>query len=49
MSCIAALIRRAMAPAARDGKNLLFVGRLAAVKGVPVLLDAMRALSPTPA
>ena len=29
------------APGERDGTRLLFVGRLAAVKGVPVLLDAL--------
>lgn len=29
---------------ARDGQNLLFVGRLAGVKGVPMLLDALRSL-----
>lgn len=32
---------------ARGGARLLFVGRLAAVKGVPVLLDAMSALKQT--
>ena len=36
--------RYAPAPRAR-GKNLLFVGRLAGVKGVPVLLDALASLS----
>ncbi|WP_420398275.1 glycosyltransferase family 4 protein [Nioella sp.] len=29
------------APGARDGTRLMFVGRLAAVKGVPVLLEAL--------
>ncbi len=32
------------APAPHDGQELLFVGRLAAVKGVPVLLEALRGL-----
>lgn len=32
------------APAPHDGQHLLFVGRLAAVKGVPVLFDALRRL-----
>lgn len=31
---------------AHDGQRLLFVGRLAAVKGVPLLLEAMAALAP---
>ncbi|MEC3861305.1 glycosyltransferase [Mesobacterium sp. TK19101] len=31
-------------PPAHDGKELLFVGRLAGVKGVPVLLDALTRL-----
>lgn len=31
----------------RAGHNLLFVGRLAAVKGLPVLFDALEALQPT--
>lgn len=31
-------------PPAHDGKDLLFVGRLAGVKGVPVLLDALTRL-----
>ncbi|MBP0484322.1 glycosyltransferase family 4 protein [Sagittula salina] len=31
-------------PATHEGHALLFVGRLAAVKGVPLLLDALRAL-----
>ena len=35
------------APATRSGKTLLFVGRLAGVKGVPLLLEAMAALAPT--
>ncbi len=33
-------------PAPHDGQELLFVGRLAAVKGVPVLLEAVAALKP---
>lgn len=32
------------APPAEAGKRLLFVGRLAGVKGVPILLDAVKAL-----
>jgi glycosyltransferase involved in cell wall biosynthesis len=32
------------APGPRDGRTLLFVGRLSAAKGVPVLLDAMAEL-----
>ena len=31
-------------PPAHDGQHLLFVGRLAGVKGVPILLDAVAAL-----
>ncbi|MCR8549096.1 glycosyltransferase family 4 protein [Salipiger sp. P9] len=31
-------------PAPHDGQHLLFVGRLAGVKGVPILLDAVAAL-----
>ncbi|MFP4451254.1 MAG: glycosyltransferase, partial [Rhodosalinus sp.] len=33
------------AAGARDGRSLLFVGRLSAAKGVPVLLDAMAELA----
>lgn len=33
-------------PAPHEGQALLFVGRLAAVKGVPVLLEAVAALKP---
>ncbi|ETA49693.1 glycosyltransferase [Ponticoccus alexandrii] len=33
-------------PAPHEGQELLFVGRLAAVKGVPVLLEAVAALQP---
>ncbi|WP_425071656.1 glycosyltransferase [Sagittula sp. S175] len=33
-------------PAPHDGQNMLFVGRLAGVKGVPVLLRALAALKP---
>ncbi|MDU8910817.1 glycosyltransferase [Aestuariicoccus sp. MJ-SS9] len=36
------------APAAHDGKNLLFVGRLAAVKGVRVLLEALAQMDGRP-
>lgn len=46
------IVHCAVAPAryaagARDGRQLLFVGRMSAAKGVPVLLDAMAALART--
>ncbi|WP_353473411.1 glycosyltransferase [Salipiger sp. H15] len=34
------------APSAHDGQDLLFVGRLAGVKGVPLLLRALASLAP---
>ncbi len=38
--------REACAPESTSGPNLIFVGRLAAVKGVPILLEALSALAP---